>query len=101
MSKQKACTSKGSISIFVCFHSCFVLIVLCDCVVCCVTHPKFIVKFTYHIGDNVKFKCGGENWVRSSQNVSKFSIFVKFQKLIRPGTLLVSGRPRSLGGKPE
>ena len=75
--------------------------VLCDCVVCCVTHPKFIVKFTYHIGDNVKFKCGGENWVRSSQNVSKFLIFVKFQKLIRPGTLLVSGRPRSLGGKPE
>ena len=29
-------------------------------IVCHVSHPKFIVKFTYHIGDNVKFKCGGE-----------------------------------------
>ena len=35
------------------------LFVLCDCVVCHVSHPKLIVKFTY-IGDNVKFKCGGE-----------------------------------------
>jgi hypothetical protein len=48
-------------------------------VVCRVPHPMKIVKFTYHIGDNVKFKCGGENWVRSSQNVSKFSNFFKFQ----------------------
>ena len=69
------------ISLF--FVNCFVLgFVFCLfvlCVVCCVTHPKFIVKFTDHIGDNVKFKCGGENWVRSSQNVSNFFIFVKFQ----------------------
>ena len=44
-----------------------------DCCVCCVVwrvpHPMEIVKFTYHIGDNVKFKCGGEDWIRFSQKV--------------------------------
>jgi hypothetical protein len=54
----------------------FVLCVVCLFVVVChVLHPMKIIKFTYHIGDNVKFKCGGENWVRSSQKVSNFSNF--------------------------
>ena len=62
-----------------CFVLCFEFCLFVLCVVCHISHPNIIVKFTYHIGDNVKFKCGGENWVRSSQKVSKFSNFFKFQ----------------------
>ena len=68
----------------------FVVIVL---IVCRVPHPMKIVKFTYDIGDNVQFKCGGEDWVqigfKTCQKVSNFSSFCRY---IRPDALLVSGR---------
>ena len=75
------------------------LFVLCDCVVCHISHPTFIVKFTYHIGDNVKFKCGGENWVRSSKKVSNFSKFCQVLVANPSGHPASVRTPISLGGK--
>ena len=72
---------------------CVLLFDCADCLLC--FSPIEIVKFILNIGDNVHFKCGGEEREKSKESEPKFKNFEFFEVTVDESvqtSLMVPGR---------